>query len=53
MIIVDPPLGRRYGFPAPLEDDYEAQLLKAGYPGEDIELALKWSMYWEVDEVQD
>jgi len=53
MVIVDPPSGWLYNFPAPLEDDYEAQLLKAGYPGEEIELALKWSRYWEVPDTDD
>lgn len=48
--IVDPPEGWKYGFPAPLEEDYEEQLRKAGYPGEDIELALKHSRYWETTE---
>ena len=42
--IVDPPEGWKYGFPAPLEEDYEQQLKDAGYP--DIELAMKWSRYW-------
>ena len=42
-LIVDPPSGWMYGFPAPLEDDYENQLRKAGYPERDIPLALKHS----------
>lgn len=44
-LLVDPPTGWTYGFPAPLEDDYEAQLRKAGYPEKDIPLALKHSRY--------
>jgi hypothetical protein len=36
-----------YGFPAPLEADYKGQLLRAGYPSKDIELALKWSRSWD------
>jgi hypothetical protein len=44
-LIVDPPKGWAYGFPAPLEEDYEAQLRKAGYPEKDIPLALKHSRY--------
>lgn len=44
-IFVDPPSGWVYGFPAPLEDDYENQLRKAGYPEKDIPLALKHSRY--------
>lgn len=41
--LVDPPSGWLYGFPAVLEDDYEAQLRKAGYPEKDMELAMKHS----------
>lgn len=44
-LLVDPPSGWMYGFPAPLEDDYENQLRKAGYPEKDIPLALKHSRY--------
>lgn len=44
-LLVDPPEGWRYGFPAPLEDDYVAQLRKAGYPEKDVPLALKHSRY--------
>lgn len=44
-LLVDPPSGWRYGFPAPLEEDYENQLRKAGYPEKDIPLALKHSRY--------
>lgn len=44
-LLVDPPTGWAYGFPAPLQDDYEAQLRKAGYPEKDIPLALKHSRY--------
>jgi len=44
-LLVDPPNGWMYGFPAPLEDDYEAQLRKAGYPEKDISLALEYSRY--------
>ncbi len=44
-LLVDPPYGYMYGFPAPLEEDYEAQLRKAGYPEKDIPLALKHSRY--------
>lgn len=44
-LLVDPPTGWAYGFPALLEDDYEAQLRKAGYPEKDIPLALKHSRY--------
>lgn len=44
-LLVDPPSGWMYGFPAPLEDDYENQLRKAGYPEKDIPLALRHSRY--------
>lgn len=44
-LIVDPPSGWMYGFPAYLEKDYEAQLRKAGYPEKDIPFALKYSRY--------
>jgi len=43
--VVDPPRGWKYGFPAPLEKDYEAQLRKAGYPPDHIQYALKNSRY--------
>lgn len=45
--IVDPPSGWRYGFPASLEEDYEAQLRRAKYPEEDIQFAIEHSRYWE------
>ena len=48
--IVDPPSGWRYGFPAPLEQDYEAQLRRMGYPDEDVPLALQYSRMWEDDQ---
>lgn len=44
-LIVDPPSGWMYGFPAPLEEDYERQLRNAGYPEKDIPMALKHSRY--------
>jgi len=54
-LLVDPPRGWAYGFPAPLEDDYEQQLRNAGYPEESIPLALKHSRYLgsreEIDEL--
>ena len=43
--MVDPPGGWAYGFPAPLQGDYEKQLRDAGYPESDIPLALKHSWY--------
>ena len=50
MILVDPPSGWKYGFPAPLQDDYEQQLRDAGYPEEAIPLALKYSRYISYNE---
>lgn len=44
-LIVDPPSGWMYGFPAPLQGDYAQQLRDAGYPERDIPLALKHSRY--------
>jgi len=44
-VIVDPPSGWMYGFPAPLKEDYVQQLRDAGYPEHDIPLALKHSRY--------
>jgi len=45
MVLVDPPSGWMYGFPAPLQEDYEQQLKDAGYPEKNIPLALKHSRY--------
>lgn len=49
---IDPPSGWKFGFPRilPKEVKTEAQLkkwlLEVGYPEKDIELALKYSRYW-------
>ena len=51
--IIDPPMGWKYGFPAPLEEDYEAQLRRSGYPEEDIGFALRYSRGWDTDEGND
>lgn len=48
--IVDPPGGWAFGFPAPLQGDYEKQLREAGYPEVDIPLALEHSWYWQMPE---
>lgn len=45
-IIVDPPSGWLYGFPAILEENYEEQLRKADYPEDKIPIALKYSRFW-------
>ncbi len=44
-LIVDPPSGWQYGFPAYLEDNYEEQLRKHGYPEKDIPFALEHSRF--------
>ena len=48
ILMVDPPEGWKYGFPAPLEECYQTQLEKSNYPEELKELALKHSRYWVV-----
>ena len=50
VLVVDPPSGWAYGFPAILEDDYEKQLRKAGYPEDKIPMALEHSRYWRWSE---
>jgi len=50
---VDPPSGYLYGFPKPLERDYEGQLRNAGYPEKDIDFALKWSRYFMYEPRED
>lgn len=44
-VYVDPPKGWAYGFPAPLQEDYEQQLRDAGYPEKDLEMAMRHSRY--------
>lgn len=44
-LLVDPPRGWVYGFPAPLQEDYEQQLRDVGYPEKDIPFALQYSRY--------
>jgi hypothetical protein len=51
--LVDPPSGWMYGFPAVLEEDYPAQLRKAGYPEEDMELAMRHSRIIYIEEDDD
>lgn len=50
ILIVDPPSGWMYGFPCELKEDYEQQLRDHNYPESQIELALKYSRYWEHNE---
>lgn len=49
VIMVDPPSGWQYGFPAPLDDSmtFQEQLARHKYPVEDYELAENYSRYWE------
>ncbi len=50
-VMVDPPNGWLYGFPAVLDlekETYVDLLSRMGYP--DIRLALKYSRFWEVTE---
>lgn len=49
VLIVDPPSGWLYGFPAILRGNYEKQLRDANYPEDQIEYALKHSRYWETE----
>jgi hypothetical protein len=51
--MVDPPSGWMYGFPAPLKEDYEAQLREHGYPKKDISFARSYSRYWEQEVEED
>lgn len=54
--IIDPPSGWRYGFPRPVpqevlgNDKLGPWLIEKGYPEKDVELAIKWSRYWESDD---
>ena len=54
MMIIDPPSGWMYGFPKVYDHDSEVEtfenwLIRNGYPEKDIELAQKYSRYWEED----
>lgn len=56
VLIIDPPSGWRYGFPKPVPEDFHTSdidlskwLIGEGYPESDIELALKYSRYWETE----
>lgn len=52
--MIDPPRGWLYGFPKPVPEGYvnneslmRIWLQAQGYPTTDIDLALKYSRYWE------
>jgi len=51
ILYIDPPEGWKYGFPKPVphryRDKIEDFLLLKGYPKTLIDLALKYSRYWE------
>jgi len=49
-MMVDPPSGWRFGFPALLDTDKETfldLLIRHKYPVDDMPLAMKYSRYWE------
>lgn len=48
VLVVDPPEGWKYGFPAPLEECYQTQLKKHSYPKELMDFAITRSRYWEI-----
>jgi len=59
VLMIDPPSGWQYGFPKPVHEEFYTLgsdfdlarwLIAEGYPEQDIELALKYSRYWEVDD---
>lgn len=45
VILVDPPEGWKYGFPAPIQEDYKQQLIDAGYPEDNMDLAISHSRF--------
>jgi hypothetical protein len=56
VLMIDPPSGWQYGFPKPVHEEFHILgsdfdlahwLISEGYPKKDIELALKYSRYWE------
>jgi hypothetical protein len=58
VLMIDPPEGWRYGFPKPVHEEFhtlrsdfdlERWLISEGYPEEQIDLALKYSRYWEAE----
>ena len=53
--IVDPPTGWMFGFPKELPEgkDYGELLREAGYPASLMDLAMKHSRYWTVEDDDD
>ena len=52
-VMIDPPSGWMYGFPAKLDRDvesYEELLRRKGYPEKDIDFALQYSRQWKVED---
>ena len=56
VLMIDPPSGWKYGFPKPVHEEFHTLgsdfdlarwLIAEGYPKQDVELALKYSRYWE------
>lgn len=53
VMMVDPPSGWRYGFPAKLDrekETYEQLLRRKGYPEKDIDFALQYTRQWKVED---
>lgn len=54
--IVDPPSGWRYGFPKEIPEDVKdikSWFIENGYPEDKVDLALKYSRYWNEDSTDD
>lgn len=58
VLMIDPPSGWLYGFPKIVHEEFHTLgedfdlarwLISEGYPEKDIDLALKYSRYWEVE----
>ena len=56
----DPPEGWRYGFPKPIPQDcldseelFRIYLVNNKYPDSMLDLAIKYSRYWETDDEAD
>jgi hypothetical protein len=58
ILVIDPPSGWKYGFPKPIPEpvlrdlsEMRKWLVQQGYPAKDVELAIKYSRYWETKDV--
>lgn len=51
--VVDPPSGWKYGFPRVFNpnpgEDLAQWFVRVGYPARDLELALKYSRFWQAE----